>query len=243
MVKYRNTIDQRLSGRHLACAESIDYTNKKIINIGCGIGIFEYLVGEQSKEMVGIDSNPIDILTAELELKSSKINFVKADIIKHELPNESCDVVTMFDVIEHLPENHERLIAAKVYHSLRPGGRFVISTPLDNFTKYFDPAWYMPKSTGKNHRHYTVESLIEPLVEEGFEIESINVRGRLFELLSMFLFYPFKWIFNMEVPFKRWLDKHREKEYKKGKGFNTNQFGFGTKLNGFVTLFVVARKK
>ena len=229
MVKYRNTITQRLSGRHLACAKAIDYADKKIINIGCGIGIFESLVGEKAKEIVGIDPNPIDILTAELELKSSKINFVKADIIKHELPEGSCDVVTMFDVIEHLPENKERLIAAKVHRSLKPGGRFVISTPLDNFTKYFDPAWYLPKSTGKNHRHYTVESLIEPLVDEGFEIESINVCGGWFELISMFLFYPFKWFLNMEVPFKKWWDKHREEEYKSDEGF--------------VTLFVVARKK
>ena len=228
-MKYQNTIAQRLSGRHLACAEAIDYSNKKIINIGCGIGIFEFLVGGLVKEIVGIDPNPIEIFLAEQKLKSSKVNFVKADIMKHELPNKSCDVITMFDIIEHLPENQERFIAKKVYNALRLGGRFVISTPLNNFTKYFDPAWYFPKQIGKYHRHYTIEDLVEPLIDEGFEIESINIRGGWYELLSMFLFYPFKWIFNMEIPFKKWWDKHREIEYKKD--------------NGFITLFIIARKK
>ena len=227
-MKFKNNLTQRLSGRHFACAEAADYLNKKIINIGCGIGFFEFLVGKTAKEIVGIDPDPVNILLAKKKLQSPTVDFVKADIMKHDLPEGACDIVTMFDVIEHLPENSESFIVKKVYNSLKPGGRFVISTPLNNFTNYFDPAWYFSKKGNRHHRHYTVEELIEPLLEEGFEIERISTGGGWYELLSMFLFYPFKWILNMEVPFKEWFDKHRKKEY--------------LKPNGFVTLFVVARK-
>lgn len=223
-MKFNVSIKSRLSGRHLACAEAIDYTNKSIINIGCGNGTFEYLASNVAREIVGVDIKYENILQAKEECQNLRnINFVKADIIEDNFPKNSADVVTMFDVLEHLPKNSEPEVLNKIHKILKLNGQVVISTPLENATKFLDPAWYLhPK-----HRHYTREQLAELLINSGFRIEKIYTRGGFYEMISMFLFYPFKWILNMEIPFKKWWDKKRLEEYKKD--------------NGCVTLFITAK--
>ena len=84
-----------------------------------------------------------------------------------------------------------------------------------------DPAWYF------GHRHYKEEQLKRMLGETGFKIEKIEKRGGFFEMISIVLLYIFKWIFRREVPFKKFLEQKRDKEYFVNK-------------NGFVTIFVKA---
>ena len=224
-MKFRNTLAQRLSGRHYACASAIDYSNKKILNIGCGNGAFEFLTAHKAREIVGVDVKYEDILQAKEECGGLKnVNFVRANILEDGFPESSCDVVTMFDVIEHIPKQTEPFVLERIHGMLKIGGQVIISTPLENATKYFDPAWYLKP----RHRHYTKEQLVELLVDAGFKVEKIYTRGGFFEMASMFLFYPFKWFLNMEVPFKKFFDRKREEEYKKD--------------DGYVTLFVVASK-
>ncbi len=224
-MKYRNNLKQRLSARHYACAEAIDYTGKKILNLGCGNGAFEYLTAKAAREIVGVEVKDEDLFAAKNECAHLKnVNFVEANILEDNFPETSCDVVTMFDVIEHIPKGTEPEVLKKIYKMLKYNGKVVISTPLENKTKFFDPAWYLKP----RHRHYTKEHLVELLVDAGFQIEKIYTRGGFFEMASMFLFYPFKWILNMEIPGKKWFDKKREEEYKKD--------------DGYVTLFVVAIK-
>jgi len=225
LMKFRNNLKQRLSGRHYACAEAINYTNKKILNIGCGNGAFEYLVADKVNEVVGIDIKYEDLIVAKKECEGlDNVNFVKFNLLEKDLPNNSADIVTMFDVIEHLPKDSELEILKKIHKILSFGGQVVISTPLENRTKYFDPAWYLKS----RHRHYSKEQMAELLIDAGFEVEKIYTCGWFYEMFSMLLFYPFKWLLNMEVPFKKWLDGKRAEEYK------TN--------NGFVTLFIVGKK-
>lgn len=225
LMKFRNNLSQRLSARHYACAEAIDYTNKSILNVGCGNGAFEFLTAHKAREIVGVDIRYEDVFVAKKECAGlKKVDFVKANILKDDFPETSSDVVSMFDVIEHVPKNTESVVLRKINNILKPNGRVVISTPLENKTKFFDPAWYLKP----RHRHYTEEQLVELLSDAGFEIEKIYTRGGFFEMASMFLFYPFKWLLNMEIPYKKWWDKKRTEEYKKD--------------GGYVTLFIIGRK-
>ncbi len=224
-MKFSENLSQRLSGRHYACASAIDYSNKKILNIGCGNGAFEFLTAHKAKEIVGVDIKYEDVLQAKEECAGlSNVNFVQANILEDDFPEKSSDIVVFFDAIEHLPKESEPRALKKINKILKPHGQIIISTPLDNITKFFDPAWYIKPQ----HRHYSKEQLVELLIDSGFEIEKIYTRGGFFEMASMLIFYPFKWFLNMEIPFKKFFDKKRDEEYKKD--------------DGYVTLFVVASK-
>ena len=224
-MKFRNKLSQRLSGRHFACAEAINYSDKKILNIGCNNGIFEFLIAGDIKEVVGVDIKYTNIFQAKEECKGlNNVNFVKVNFLEKNLPKNFVDVVTLFDVIEHLPKGTEPLALVKINKMLKPRGQVIISTPLENKTKYLDPAWYLRP----RHRHYAKEQLAELLIDAGFEVEKIYTRGGFYEMFSMLLFYPFKWFLNMEIPFKKFFDKKREDEYKVD--------------DGYVTLFMIATK-
>lgn len=129
----------------------------------------------------------------------------------------------MFDVIEHVPKNTEIDCLKEINRVLKGNGNLIFSTPNDHLlSNILDPAWYF------GHRHYKVSEIKHFLEESGFQVEGIEYGGSFVELISMIFLYLFK-IFGMEIPFKKYSDRLRDKEYGTDKGLK------------FVTLFVKAR--
>ncbi|MEN7982692.1 MAG: methyltransferase domain-containing protein, partial [Nanoarchaeota archaeon] len=133
------------------------------------------------------------------------------------------DVIVMFDVIEHIPKNTEKKALKEINRILKKDGKLLITTPANNFSNFFDPAWYF------GHRHYSKKQMMNIFKNSDFKIEKMKIKGGFWETFNMILFYPSKWFFNMEVPFKNWFDKKRDEEYLKNK-------------ESFVTLFVWSKK-
>ena len=224
-MKFRTNIEQRLSGRHKKCLEIIDFTNKKILDIGCGYGWFERFTEKKAKEIIALDPNREDLENARKEVSSRKVRFVLGSAKNlSKLKIKDFDVITMFDVIEHIPRNSELGTLIQIKDMLKKGGKLIISTPADNvLCDLLDPAWYF------GHRHYSRKKLGKLLSDSGLAVKNTEIKGGFFEISSMILFYPFKWIFNLEIPFKSFFDKKRDHEYLGNKG-------------GIVTLFATAEK-
>lgn len=217
-MRFENSIERRIAGKHRANSAMADFRGKKVLDIGCGIGIFEKYCN--AGKILAIDTSREDIEVVRKEVERKNVKFILGDILKLNI-KDKFDIITLFDVIEHVPKNSELKLLNKLYKSLKKRGILLITTPKDNFTKFLDIAWYF------GHRHYTAGKISELLEKSGFKTEKIYARGGIFEIVNMFLFYIFKWIFNSEVPFKNYLDKKRDEEYKR---------------EGFVTLFIIAKK-
>jgi 2-polyprenyl-3-methyl-5-hydroxy-6-metoxy-1,4-benzoquinol methylase len=92
------------------------------------------------------------------------------------LPEETYDVATIWDVIEHLPD--PALTMRSVYSALKPGGIFAVSTmdvsaPFARLMGHRWP-WYM-------HMHlvyFSRQTLTEMLRREGFEIVEVTKHTR-----------------------------------------------------------------
>lgn len=223
-MKFVTNVAQRLSGRHLACLEITNYKNKKILDLGCSYGWFEKYVSKSAKEIFAIDLNKEDLKKAEEETNNKNVKFSYGSALNlKNFGNGYFDIVVLFDVIEHLPKNSENTLFQEIKRVLKKGGELVISTPKNNATKFLDPAWYF------GHRHYSSSQMHLILKKNRFCLQKSFTKGNFFELISMILFYPCKWFFNSEIPFKKWFDKKREQEYLKN-------------LKGWITLFVIAKK-
>lgn len=215
-MRYKDDIETRLTGRHKKAVRlSGDVADKVILNIGCSIGWYEKFTTEQNcKLAVGIDTDARAIARAKDSVNKAKFMLCSAITLPFE--DNYFDIVTIFDVIEHVEKNTEITCLAEINRVLKNNGTLILSTPNNNFfAKILDPAWYL------GHRHYSQAKLQEILTNSGFRIDSVDYGGGFYELVSMILLYFFKWVFRMEIPFKQWFDKKRDREYLNDKGFVT----------------------
>lgn len=101
------------------------YTNGRLLDIGCGYGYFLNIC-ESHFEIYGIEISNYAIKHARKQLKSN--NIILTDI-QEGLPfrDDFFDVITMFDVLEHIKKYKRVLI--EIFRTLKQGGLLVITTP------------------------------------------------------------------------------------------------------------------
>jgi len=95
-----------------------------LLDLGCSSGAFLESLKGQSWRLYGIEMSAETAKTAEA--KSGAQVFV-GDIVKAPFSPESFDVITCFDVLEHVYE--PRRLMAKVEEWLKPGGIFYVLVP------------------------------------------------------------------------------------------------------------------
>jgi len=95
-----------------------------LLDLGCSSGSFLEFMRSESWRLYGIEMSP-DCAT-KAEAKSGAQVFV-GNILDAPFPSESFDVITCFDVLEHLHE--PRRVMAKVAEWLKPGGIFYVLVP------------------------------------------------------------------------------------------------------------------
>ena len=131
--KFKNQAD--ILARHLSLQDA------KILDIGCGGGLFLSLLKQRGAQVTGI------------ELSDSRAQYAKTthglNIDKHPIESDLWqggytqyfDAVTLWDVIEHVNYPRQTLLAAA--NVLKPGGLLLIDTPCrDSFYHQFGALTY-----------------------------------------------------------------------------------------------------
>jgi ubiquinone/menaquinone biosynthesis C-methylase UbiE len=168
--------------------------SKKVLNIGCWTGGYEYFARDIASMIVGID---IGKRALQIAKKVSTANFIQASALNLPFRDTSFDVVTMWATIEHLPIRTESDALSEIYRVLKKGGIFCLSTPNSSFfSKILDPAYLL-----KDHRHYSKQDLDKLLTSTGFTIKTWMYKGGIFSCLFTIIFYSFKYLFNGKPPY------------------------------------------
>lgn len=138
---------------------------ERVLDLGCGadqalVRILCHHPGRQPKLLVGVDIDDIkkrwDIAWFEL---MAGFNFC-AGAAKVRKKYGQFDVVTCFEVIEHMQKKHGRRLLTGARDCLKPGGRFLLSTPV------FDG-----KRMAQNHIHeYFADELMKEIDRAGLKI-------------------------------------------------------------------------
>ncbi|MBE7412739.1 MAG: class I SAM-dependent methyltransferase [Leptospiraceae bacterium] len=99
----------------------------KILDVGCGLGFFVKTVLEKRPgwEAFGYEMSPSAVKYAKE--KNSLKNIFSGQVEKSKIPKNSFDIITLWDVIEHIPKPQP--IMKYLYSILKPGGILFLQTP------------------------------------------------------------------------------------------------------------------
>jgi cyclopropane fatty-acyl-phospholipid synthase-like methyltransferase len=223
--------DKHLTGRLAASVKIIDKNTdilgKDILDIGCGYGWFEnFCIENNCKSILGIEITDEDLKTIRNNIQHEKLSTSIGSAIDIPSKENSVDVATAWEVIEHIPFGTEDKMFKEVNRVLKPGGVFYLSTPFASLpSNLFDPAWYF------GHRHYSVKQLEDFGAKHGFEIVDYWIFGDWWLILDMINMYTAKWIFRRRKFFAEFFNEKVESTYGK------------ISKDGFVNIFVKFKKK
>lgn len=156
--------------------EAHKYTSSlhEVLDMGCGIGNFLSWAQEQSMHAVGAEVDP----PAIAEARSRGLEIHELDAIAEQVEPGSVDLVTMWDVIEHLVD--PAAAVRDLVPLLRPGGLMVFETPDVAFPlrpiaiavrKVAEPIRYSEVLYFAGHRTYfSTDGLGRLLEAQGLEV-------------------------------------------------------------------------
>jgi 2-polyprenyl-6-hydroxyphenyl methylase/3-demethylubiquinone-9 3-methyltransferase len=106
----------------------------RVLDVGCGNGSTAGCFLAKGCEVVGIDLSETGIAVARQAYPTGRFEVAPADeFILQNLRCEPFDLVISTEVVEHLYA--PRSYASGCFQALRPGGRFICSTPYHGYFK------------------------------------------------------------------------------------------------------------
>src|SRR3954462_9111886 len=134
-------------------------SNAHILDVGCGTGANLEMLGQfGTAEGVDVSAEALNFC------RRRGLNDVREGEAEH-LPyeDESFDLVTAFDVVEHLDDDVAGL--REMRRVLRPGGRVLLFVPTFMFL------WGVQDEVGNHRRRYRLHELRQAVTAAGFEVE------------------------------------------------------------------------
>jgi SAM-dependent methyltransferase len=126
-----------------------------LLDLGCSSGSFLEFMRSESWKLYGIEMNSEGARTAEAR---SEAQVFVGDILDAPFTRESFDVITCFDVLEHLYE--PRRVMAQVGEWLKPGGIFYVLVPnVDSAEGRVFGSYWHGLELPRHLYHYSPESL------------------------------------------------------------------------------------
>lgn len=179
--------------------------SEKILDIGCGDGVWYLWLRKKGVEVIGIDLSEHDLnkLRERAEKSNISCEIAKADAQKMPFENNAFDKIYSISTFEHIENDEEAFREAS--RALKTNGVFVISIPMKEVPFFTKIAVKMPKPIKKlfynklvieaeneedylnnfnkyyfHYRNYTTEDIRKKAEKYGFEIEKKSYNCRFF---------------------------------------------------------------
>lgn len=154
----------------------------KLLDVGCATGFFIHEAQQRGWTVEGLDVSAFGVDYAKTHFQLTAHH---GPLTALDLPAEAYDLVTMWDVIEHVPDPR-----AYVQHAaglLRSGGVISLATPdVDSLpARLAGRRWVGYKLSEEHVYYFSVKTLSKMLDEAGFEVLNVRHIGK-YVPLSLF---------------------------------------------------------
>lgn len=145
----------------------------KVLDLGCGIGITtEYISTLNVSKVIGVDLSPKLIENAREIVKN--VEFLVYDITKLEL-NEQFDVISLCDVVEHIPRELYSDLFVVIKKHLKENGQVFISIPDPEYNDFLRDN--KPEKMQIIDNSVTLAEITDYCQSNGLKIKFFNVYG------------------------------------------------------------------
>lgn len=100
---------------------------KRVLEIGCGRGVFARYLSGQGANLVAADFSPAAIAHARVRLQSYDADVIVADVQAIPFDDGTFDVVVSQETLEHVPDPDKGL--AELVRVTKVGGTLIVTTP------------------------------------------------------------------------------------------------------------------
>lgn len=108
---------------------------KRVLDCATGKGYGAYILSRSAAAVLGVDLNSQSLRVARQKFSAANLVFQEWDVLRlPDLP-ATFDLVTAFEIIEHVPPFMSDLLLAGIAQVLVPGGLALISTPNHDVVK------------------------------------------------------------------------------------------------------------
>ncbi len=142
----------------------------RILDVGCGGGLLLGMIKPKGVPVLGMD---FSTQAASVAWHTHAVPVVCATVDRPPLPPQSCALITMFHVVEHLIDPVPHLESAR--HLLQPGGRLIVQVPNSDSwqARLFGSRWN-GIDVPRHMIDYRTRDLIRLLESCGFRPERIK---------------------------------------------------------------------
>lgn len=198
----------------------------RLLDVGCAFGYLLKIAQSDGWEVAGLDASLHAVNHAQTKLQ---LPVQHSDLSEIPFPDHSFDIITMWDVIEHLPDPLN--VLRSCWATLKPGGLFSIITPdCSSFSaRWFGSRWVEYQKPHEHLYFFSRKRLPQVLESMGFRMESAGTAAK---------HVPLGFALERLESYRPTIFKALGAAAKKLKLANTS-----VKINPFDKMFLVARKK
>jgi 2-polyprenyl-3-methyl-5-hydroxy-6-metoxy-1,4-benzoquinol methylase len=164
--------------RHLRPLEKIapPGDGRRLLDVGCHIGVFVEIAARHGWDAWGIEPSH----WAAVQAQQAGLQVVEGTMGTAGFDDASFDVITMWDVIEHLEQPSAEV--SQAFRLLKPGGMLVAHTmDLDSlFARLMGRRW--PWLMEMHLYYFTRRTLATLMEKAGFEVLGVKPQGRYLRL-------------------------------------------------------------
>lgn len=165
--------------RNLAPFENLIAKNsgtRRLLDVGCHIGVMVELAQQRGWEAWGVEPST----WAAEQARARGLHVVTGTLDQANIPENYFDVVTLWDVVEHLTDPAAEL--RNVYRVLKPDGIFAIHTiDIESwFARVMGARW--PWLMEMHLYYFSPRTLGKLLERHGFQVISSHAQGRFLRL-------------------------------------------------------------
>lgn len=159
--------------------QKFSHPDSQILDVGCGAGFLTNELAKYGFAITGVDISPDSLRVARDHDVTKSVTYKVADAFKLPFPDESFDVVTAMDFLEHI--DRPDLVIKEFSRVLRPKGLLFFHTFNRNYLSWFIVIklleWFI-KNTPKNMHVLNLfikpAELEEYCITAGLSVQSVT---------------------------------------------------------------------